>query len=66
LTLCLESSAGGALLAGFGDSVGRAESRFEGASEGQSLGFTAKGYDMLVQAHLPLGLCHLFYQDLHC
>lgn len=59
-------SASSALLAAVGNLMGRANSRFEGASEGQSFGFTAECHGVLVEPDLPLRLCHFFYQDLHC
>lgn len=61
-----KTSAGSALLAEVGDLMGRANSRFEGAGEGEGFGFTAECHGVLIQANLPLRLCHFFYQDLHC
>ena len=49
-----------------GNLMGCVQARFEGAGEGASFGFAAECHSMLVQADLPLGFCHFFYQDLHC
>jgi hypothetical protein len=42
------------------------QARFKGAGEGASFGFATERHSMLVQADLPAGCCHFFYQDLHC
>ena len=61
-----KASADSALLAGIGNLMGSVQTRFEGAGEGQRFGLTAEGHGVLVETNLPLGLCHFFYQDLHC
>jgi hypothetical protein len=42
------------------------QARFKGSGEGTRFGFAAERHSMLVQADLPLGFSHFFYQDLHC
>lgn len=46
--------------------MGGVEPRFEGLREGAGFGFAAESHSMLVEADLPLGFSHFFYQDLHC
>lgn len=58
-------SADGALLL-FREVMRRVNPRLKRRGEGLGFGLGAKGHDVLVEAHLPLGFCHFFYQDLHC
>lgn len=38
----------------------RMNARLQGIGESLGFGLGAKGHDMLVKAHLPLGFCHFF------
>jgi hypothetical protein len=48
-----------------GDLVRGVYARFKKACERQGFSFASERHGMLVQANLPLGFCHFFYQDLH-
>jgi hypothetical protein len=58
-------SASSALLLG-GNLMRGLQARFKGTSEGASFGLATERHGVLVQADLPLGFSHFFYQDLHC
>jgi len=60
-----EDSASGTLLAVW-DFMRGEKPRFKGAGESERFSFAAERDGVLVQADLPLGCCHFFYQDLHC
>ena len=58
-------SASGALLV-VGNLMRGVQTCFKCAGERAGFGFATERHRVLVQADLPLGFCHFFYQDLHC